>query len=70
MPYQRQIFYINEIGLVLTTNTTGANTWSTPYNCLPTDSAAPDSIALAVVSDTDENALNGIRVYYGQYCAD
>jgi hypothetical protein len=65
---QRQVFYVDDKGAVMTTNTTQGSTWTTPYNILINDYAAKDSIALAVVSDTKSygQGLGGVRVYYGQ----
>lgn len=62
---QRQIFYLDASGAILTSNTTGDDSWSQAVSILTDDSAAPNSIALAVSSGTDPTALNGIRVYYG-----
>jgi hypothetical protein len=50
----------------MSSNTTGINDWPTPYSILPDDSAMPGTKALAVCSDTDSSALNGIRVYFGK----
>ncbi|EMC97087.1 hypothetical protein BAUCODRAFT_147252 [Baudoinia panamericana UAMH 10762] len=63
----RQLFYIDGNGNVMTTNTTGSNPWSVPYNVLTGDSADPDTIALTVCSGTaaQNTGLDGIRVYYG-----
>ena len=49
----------------MTANATDAGTWTTPVGILTDDSVKPDSIALAVFSDTNPDALDGIRVYYG-----
>ena len=52
----------------MTSNTTGTQPWSEPYNILIGDSAAIDSNALSVISNTymEPGGLNGIRVYYGE----
>lgn len=63
----RQLFYFDSSGNVMTTNTTGSQAWPTAYNVLTGDSADPNTIALAVCSDTqpEGSGLDGIRVYYG-----
>jgi hypothetical protein len=63
---QRQVFYLDENGRIMSSNTTGINNWPTPYNILPSDSAMPGTKGLAVCADTDSNGLNGLRVYFGK----
>ncbi|KAK5120035.1 hypothetical protein LTR85_007112 [Meristemomyces frigidus] len=64
----RQIFYLDEDGNVMTTNTTSSSeTWSEPYNILPPgcNPAAQGSVALTACSGRQfANDLDGIRVYY------
>ena len=65
---QRQIFFLDDNGLVLTANTT-TNAWPEAYNILNDDSAAPNTRALAAYSIMEDDAnsnFNGIRVYYGE----
>lgn len=50
----------------MSSNTTGINPWPTPYSILPEDAAISGTKALAVCADTDTNALNGIRLYFGK----
>ena len=63
---QRSIFYVGANGLIMSTNTTGENEWPVPF-ALSSDFIAPNNIALSVCADNNEDALNGIRVYYGLY---
>jgi len=67
----RQIFYVKN-GRISTAKTTGSGTWPASYQILPQfvsasqfPLATPKSNALAAVADTQTNALNGIRVYFG-----
>ena len=62
---QRQVFYLDASGRIMSSNTTGINNWPTPYNILPSDSAMPGTKALAVCANTDNSGLNGLRVYFG-----
>lgn len=63
---QRQVFYIDANGRIMSSNTTGANPWPPPYNILPDDSAMQGTKALAVCADTNaDSGLNGLRVYFG-----
>lgn len=48
-----------------TTNTTGDGNWSTPYPPVTDQSSLPSTMSLAACADTNSNALNGIRVYFG-----
>ncbi|KAK5000990.1 hypothetical protein LTR66_000269 [Elasticomyces elasticus] len=64
----RQIFYVNTIGQLKTTNTTGSNSWQTPFSILTSDSVASNSLALCTRADTASvHGLNGIRVYYASF---
>lgn len=62
------MFWLDGSGNVMTSNTTGTlQPWSLPYNILTNDTAAPNTIALAVCAGTaaENTGLDGIRVYYG-----
>jgi len=64
---QRALFFQNSAGMVMVTNTTGTQPWSTPYGILRDDHAVVQGVGLAVGSGTNKQTLNGVRVYYGTF---
>lgn len=57
----RQVFYLNDVGQVATTNRTQDGRWSTSTT-ITSEVVTPNSIALAAC--WNDNDLYGFRVYY------
>ena len=58
----RQLFFFNDVGNVMTTNTSATGTWSAPV-AITTDVVSPSAVGLAAC--WEKEGMNGIRVYYG-----